>query len=74
MNVQLFKKPYTYKNKDGEEVNATRFYAKCGDTLIPIEPVYYNKKDEDGEPIKDSGFSARKAVLASYSEVLPDKE
>ena len=73
-NVKLYKKPYTYTNKDGEETKATRFYVKCGDTLIPIEPVYYSKKDEDGNNVKDTGYAARKAVLSSYSEVLPDKE
>jgi len=74
MSVTLFKKPYSYTNKDNEEVKATRFYLKCGDALIPIEPTYFNKKDEAGNQIKDSGFGSRKAVLSSYAEVLPDKD
>ncbi len=73
-NIKLFKKPYTYKNKDNEEVKATRFYVQCGDALISIEPTYFNKKDEDGNPIKDTGYASRKAILSSYAEVLPDKE
>lgn len=72
--VTLYKKPYTYKNKEGKEVNATRFYVKCGDRLIPIEPTYFNRKDEKGNAVSDNDFSARKAVLSSYAEVLPDKE
>ena len=72
--VNLFKKSYTYKNKDGEDVNATRFYVKCGDRLIPIQPTYFEKKDEKGNSIEDKDFAARKAVLSSYAEVLPDKE
>ncbi len=74
MNIKLLKKPYTYTNKDGEEVKATRFYVMCGDTLIPIEPTYFSKKDEEGNVIPDKGFASRKAVLSSYAEVLPDKE
>ena len=74
MLVNLYKKPYTYKNKDGEDVKATRFYLKCGDALIPIEATYFNKKDEKGEAVKDTGFASRKAVLSSYAENLPDKE
>lgn len=73
-NIKLYKKPHTYKNKDNEEVKATRFYVKCGDALIAIEPTYFNKKDDKGEPVKDTGFASRKAILSSYAEVLPDKE
>lgn len=72
--ITLYKKPYPYKNKDGEDVNATRFYVKCGDRVIPIEPTYFNKKDEKGNAIPDKDFSARKAVLSSHAEILPDKE
>ncbi len=74
MEVKLFKKPYTYKNKDGEDVKATRFYVMCGDALIPIELTYFSKKDEKGNAIPDIGYAARKAVFSSYAEVLPDKE
>ncbi|MBE5744364.1 MAG: hypothetical protein E7358_06640 [Clostridiales bacterium] len=72
--INLYKKSYTYKNKDGEEVNGTRFYLKCGDTLIPIEVTYFDKKDEKGNSLGDSNFKSRKAVLSSYAEILPDKE
>ena len=74
MLVTLYKKPYTYKNKEGKDVNATRFYVGCGDTVVPIEPTYFNKKDEKGNAIQDLGYASRKAVLSSYAEVLPDKE
>lgn len=72
--VKLFKKAYTYKNKDGVEVNGTRFYVECGDALIPIEVTYFDKKDEKGNSLGDSNFKSRKAVMSSYAEVLPDKE
>ena len=72
--VKLFKKSYTYKNKDGEDVKGTRFYLECGDTLIPIEVTYFDKKDEKGNSLGDSNFKSRKAVMSSYAEVLPDKE
>lgn len=74
MLVNLYKKPYTFKNKDGEEVKGTRFYLGCGDSLIPIEVTYFDKKDEKGNSLGDSNFKSRKAVLSSYAEVLPDKE
>ena len=70
----LFKKNYTYTDKDGKEKNGTRFYVECGDRLIPIQPVYFNKKDEKGNVVADTEYGARKAVLSSYAEVLPDKE
>jgi hypothetical protein len=47
--VNLFKKSYNYKNKDGEEKTGTRFYLECGDSLIPIEVTYFDKKDEKYE-------------------------
>ncbi len=72
--INLYKKSYTFKNNSGEDVNATRFYLKCGDTLIPIEVTYFDRKDEKGNSLGDSNFKSRKAVLSSYAEILPDKE
>lgn len=72
--VNLFKKSYTYKNKDGEEKTGTRFYLECGDSLIPIEVTYFDKKDEKGNSLGDSNFASRKAVLSAFASVLPDKE
>ena len=72
--VKLFKKNYSYKDKEGKEKNGTRFYVGCGDRLIPIEPTYFNRKDEKGNTIPDTDYGARKAVLSSHAEELPDKE
>ena len=74
MNIKLYKKTYTYKNKNNEEVVGTRYYLMCGDALIPIEVTYFDKKDEAGNSLGDSNFKSRKAILSSYAEVLPDKE
>ena len=74
MDIKLFKKAYTYKDKDGKDKNGTRFYAMCGDALIPIEVTYFDRKDDKGNSLGDSNYSARKAIISSYAEVLPDKD
>lgn len=68
MTVELLKKQVTYKDKEGEEKNATNFYVRCGSTLIPIEVKYF--PDEDN---KDKGYAPRKAVLSSFADDLPEK-
>ncbi len=68
--VQLFKKQSKYKDKAGKDKVATNFFAKCGSMLVPIEVVYFPDKDNDD---KDKLYVARKMVLESYAEVLPDK-
>ncbi len=68
--VQLFKKQSKYKDKQGKDKVATNFFAKCGSMLVPIEVVYFPDKDNDD---KDKLYVARKMVLESYAEVLPDK-
>lgn len=74
MNIKLFKKSYTYKNKNNEEVTGTRFYIMCGDALIPVEVTYFDRKDDKGNSLGDANFKSRKAILSSYAEVLPDKD
>lgn len=73
MQVNLYKKTGTYE-KDGENKYFTRFYVKCGGSMIPVEPTYFRKKDEDGEEIRDLGYSARKSVLEAFADDLPEKE
>lgn len=72
--VNLFKKSYTYKDKDGNEKQGTRFYAGCGDNLVPIEVTYFDKKDSSGKSLGDSQYQSRKSVLSAFAEVLPDKD
>ncbi len=72
--INLFKKNYTYKGNDGNERTGTRFYVECGDTLVPVEVSYFDKKDEKGNSLGDSNYKSRKAVLSSYATVLPEKE
>lgn len=75
MQVVLYKKSGTYFSKqDNKDKPFTRFYLRCGNSLIPVEPTYFNKKDEHGEDIRDLGYSARKSVLEAFADELPDKE
>ena len=75
MQVVLYKKSGTYFSKqDNKDKPFTRFYLRCGNSLIPVEPTYFNKKDEKGEDIRDLGYSARKSVLEAFADELPDKE
>ena len=68
--LKIFKKISHYE-KDGEQKSATNFYVQCGDMLIPIEVKYFEDKKNGG---KDSQYVARKMVLSSYAENLPDKD
>ncbi len=70
MQVQLFKKTGTYKDKDGNEKQYTNFYVRCGDTLIPIQPCFFPDKDNDN---RDYQYAGRKEVLKSFADILPDK-
>ncbi len=69
MQVELFKKVGKYTDKDGKEKQSTRFYVRCGGTLVPIEVTYFEGKG--GE--KDFQYSGRKAVLTAFADDLPDK-
>ncbi len=68
MQVQLFKKVGKYTDKDGKEKTSTRFYVKCGDTLVPIEVPYF-----EGEDGRDYQYNGRKSVLSAFADILPDK-
>ena len=71
MLVRLFKKESTYIDKnDGKEKKATRFYLECGNSLVPIEPTYF----EDPNTGKDAQYASRKAVMKAFAEDLPTKE
>lgn len=73
MQVNLFKKKGTYL-KDGEKKFFIRFYLRCNDSLIPIEPTYFNKKDEQGNDMRDMQYSGRKSVLEAFADELPEKD
>lgn len=73
MQVELFKKKGTYL-QDGQDKYFTRFYLKCGDSLIPVEPTYFSRKDEDGNDLRDYQYSGRKSVMEAFASELPDKE
>ena len=71
MKVELFKKQGTYTDKkDNKEKQFTNFYVKCGDKLIPVEPVFFPNPALDG---RDPGYSGRKSVLEAFAETLPDR-
>lgn len=70
MQVELFKKMSTYKNRDGEEKIATNFYIKCGNELVPIEVKYFEAKDGGNDP----NYRARKYLLSATAEELPEKK
>lgn len=70
MQVELFKKMSTYKNKDGEEKIATNFYIKCGNELVPIEVKYFGGKNGES----DSNYRGRKFFLSAIAEELPAKK
>ncbi|MDE5655198.1 MAG: hypothetical protein K2I46_06275 [Clostridia bacterium] len=69
MQVELFKKVGKYTDSEGKERQSTRFYVRCGTSLIPIEVTYFGKGDE-----KDTQYSGRKTVLSAFADDLPDKD
>ena len=68
MQVELLKKVGKYTDKDGKEKQSTRFYLRCGGSLVPIEVPYF-----EGEDGRDYQYSNRKAVLTAFAADLPDK-
>lgn len=69
--VKLYKKESTYVDKKTNETkNATRFYLQLGDTLIPIQPTYF----ENPELGRDPQFASRKAVMKAFAQELPAKD
>lgn len=63
MQVQLFKKVGTYKDKkDGKEKQYTNFYLRCGDSLIPIEPCFFPDKDNDNRDYLSGSLKGVKGV------------
>jgi len=69
MQGDILKKNVKYKDKDGAEKNATNFYIRCGNVLIPIEVKYF----PDKETGIDKAYNGRKSVLLAFAEELPDK-
>lgn len=74
MQVELMKKEGQYTDKDGVAKKTMSFYLQCGDTVVPVEPVYYNKKDKHGAEVRDYGYSNRKSVLSAFASTLPEKK
>ena len=71
MKVELFKKQGTYVDKNtNKEKQYTNFYVKCGDKLIPVEPVFFPNAALEG---RDPGYSGRKSVLEAFAETLPER-
>lgn len=69
MQVELFKTSGTYVDpKDKKEKPYTRFYVRCGSSLVPIEVPY--REGEDG---RDYRYSGRKEVLKAFADDLPEK-
>ena len=67
--VGLFKKVGKYTDKrTGKEKSFTNFYVRCGDSLIPVQVVYY--ENDEG---RDPHYAGRKQVLKAFAEKLPDK-
>lgn len=66
--VLLYKKNRSYE-KDGAERNATNFYVKIGDELVPIQVRFF--PNEDGE---DRNFRARKKLMSAFAQELPDEK
>lgn len=63
--VLLFKKNRAYE-KDGERRNATNFYVKCGDELVPVQVRFF--PNDEGV---DANFRARKKIMSAFAEELP---
>lgn len=69
MVAELFKKVSKYTTSDGQEKTATRFYLRCGGTLVPVEVSYFEGKDGS----KDTQYAGRKAVMTAFADDLPEK-
>jgi hypothetical protein len=69
MQVELFKKNGSYTNEQGEVINTTNLYVKCGDTLIPIDVHYFPDKDTK----RDDQYKSRKSIMNAFATTLPEK-
>lgn len=68
--VKLYKKLATYKDKNGEEKQATNFFVACGDQMIPVEVKFF----EDKETGTDKNYRVRKTLLSAFAATLPERE
>ena len=71
--VELYKKESTYTDKSGQERKSIQFYVQCGNSVVPIDVTYFNRKDAQGNSIKDSQYPGRREVMKSYADELPAK-
>lgn len=71
MQVGLFKKKGTYKDKEGKDKYFVNFFIQCGDKMIPIEVKYFEQEKFGG---KDPAYAGRKEVMDAMAQELPEKE
>ena len=71
--VDLFMKESTYTDKQGQDRKSIQFYLRCGNSLIPVDVTYFNKKDAAGNNVKDVQYPGRREVMKSYADELPAK-
>ena len=71
MQVGLFKKKGTYKDKEGKEKYFINFYVQCGSKMVPVEVKYFPNAQFDG---RDPAFSGRKELMDAFAEEFPEKE
>lgn len=70
MEVKLYKKAVSYKDKKGEEKTATNYFVQCGDVLVPVEVKFFADK-ETGE---DKNYRTRKSLMSAFAETLPERK
>ena len=68
MQIELFQKTNTYKDKNGVDKTAINFSLLCGNELIPIEVRYF--ENAEGH---DPQYQSRKSVLRAFAAPLPPK-
>ncbi len=71
--VDLFMKESTYTDKQGQARKSIQFYLGCGNSVIPVDVTYFNKKDAAGNSVKDVQYPGRREVMKSYADELPAK-
>lgn len=71
VEVKIYKKEGTYKDKDGNDKRFINFYIRAKDKLIPIEVKYFpNPKFNDRDP----SYQGRVSVIELLADPLPEKE
>lgn len=71
VDVKIYKKEGTYKDKDGNDKRFINFYISAKDKLIPIEVKYFPNPKFDN---RDPGYQGRVSVIELLADPLPEKE